>query len=400
MEIIDLANELIANKKYIESTHVIETILIHNPSNNYIRLNLAQIYIKLKENSYRMRAKFHLEYIINSSIEFEDIKEVVSILMFNVYLTHGGNDEATVLLNKFSQFFTGEQISFINTNLKVSTNLLNNKNSSVLPNKASLFDNFDYAFNNYIINQFSKTTKRKLINKKFFTYGSCFAGNVAREMKARGICINSFFVGEEVNTTFSNVNLLKYIFDQNLSNIDYYQKLLLSHDINLIKSNLITSEILIFTLGVAPAFFDNNKNYYPHSPDNLKSILRNNNVKYRFSTVDENIEELMKLKKLLIEFTNIRYVFLTVSPVPLNASLLTSSTIVDDSESKSILRSSAGIVSRTDPDFFIYFPSFEAFRWLPCFNNYSGFGEDDDNTRHANESMVKIVVNGFLKMID
>jgi hypothetical protein len=77
--------------------------------------------------------------------------------------------------------------------------------------------------------------------------------------------------------------------------------------------------------------------------------------------------------------------------VPLNASLLTSSTIVDDSESKSILRSAAGIVSRTDPDFFIYFPSFEAFRWLPCFNNYSGFGEDDDNTRHANESMVKIV---------
>jgi hypothetical protein len=45
---------------------------------------------------------------------------------------------------------------------------------------------------------------------------------------------------------------------------------------------------------------------------------------------------------------------------------------------------------------FTYFPSFEAFRWLPCFQDQSAFGRDDGGLRHANSDIVDQVVAIFM----
>lgn len=107
--------------------------------------------------------------------------------------------------------------------------------------------------------------------------------------------------------------------------------------------------------------------------------------------------ELEATGALLRKHTRVRNVVLTVSPVPLAASLHSSAAAVDDSESKSILRSAAGFVCRRNAELFTYFPSYEAFRWLPCFRDEAAFGADDGSLRHANGDMVDRVVALFIE---
>ena len=210
--------------------------------------------------------------------------------------------------------------------------------------------------------------------------------------------MTDFFIPEEVNTTFSNLNIFNYLFNKKIDFADFYQYLLKKDDEKALAIAARESEVFIYTAGLASAFFDiENKSYIPHSSLNLNSLSSNKNSVHRFSSVDENIIALEKTMELLKEETDFKHLFVTVSPVPLSSSIGDSSAIVADMESKSILRNAVGIFSRLHEDCVTYFPSFEIFRSLPCFMNESAFGIDDGNSRHPNHYYVEQTINAFIK---
>ncbi len=401
-EIINQAQKLIDQNKLSEAAHALEFLLTIEPKDVGARFALAQIYIKLKENNFRAKARDHLEFLI-SITEGESLKGVLKLLIFNVYLTNGPISKAKQILESHGHLFSKDEAEFITLKSEELNHYIDLNNSSsrrsTLPLNISDIEVFDHAVKNYIFNEFTENASKSKKISKFFTFGSCFAGNVAREMKKKGIDVESFWVGEEVNTTFSNINLIKYILNHKTEYTDYYQTLLANTDINLLKNKLKESEAVIFTLGVAPAFFNNTGEYIPHSPSNLKNLLRNKDAEYRMSSVAENLNKLMELKTILQNETSVNKIFLTVSPVPMSASLMSRSTAVDDMESKAILRTVAGEICRKHSDYFTYFPSFEVFRWLPCFRNYSAFGLEDGSVRHVNSDMVASVVSEFINAI-
>lgn len=400
---LEFAQQLIRNNRHLDASHVLEANLLMQESDVVSRLLLAQTYIVLKENHYRARARHHLERIIEDGAPPEIFRIALNFLIKNVYLTNGPSEKAKSLFERYLDYFSDADRQVISGQINTIENYLRigkyQIRSSSPPELLSDVQNNDLALKAYIFKEFNEQVVEKNHEGSYFTFGSCFAGNLARSMRSSGLNVDSFWVGEEVNTTFSNVNLLKFILGKDFGHKEYYESVMAGQDVGRLRSNLISAKNVIYTMGMALSFFEDGAKYTPHHPGNLKTLLRNAKYTYRFSTVDENVGQLEEVGWLLRRHTEVRNIFLTVSPVPLAASLRSLSAAVDDSESKAILRSAAGVICRADPELFTYYPSFEAFRWLPCFQDQSAFGRDDGGLRHANSAVVDEVVSIFLKSV-
>ncbi len=306
---------------------------------------------------------------------------------------------------KFKSQLSQEEFNYINKKLSEINELeisLNHKSNSKIkigrfPDQIDDFKDLKKIIEAQCLN--GSPDLKILNNSKIFTFGSCFARNVGRILREKNFDVNDFFIGEEVNTTFSNLNIIKYILFNNLENHqDYYQNLLQHLDIDKLRKQFKESEIFIYTAGVASAFFNlKNKSYIPYSSSSFKKVINDKDCEYRYSTVDENILSLEETLKLLKEECNFKHLFVTVSPIPLMASVGNNSTVVADMESKSILRNAVGIFSRSNTSNVTYFPSFEIFRSLPCFRDETAFGDDDGSSRHPNYNYVNTTIDCFIK---
>lgn len=403
-EIINKVNFFLNQKSFKEASYLLETVLIMDPKGTvHLNILLAEIYIILKENYYRFRARQLLEAYLDK--ELNPDPKAVKLLIFNVYLSIGPANKASEYSQKFKTQLSEEEFNYINKKLTEINELevsLNHQSKSKiqigrLPDQIDNFQDLQKIIETQCLN--GSPNVKILNNSKIFTFGSCFARNVGRVLKEKYFDVNDFFIGEEVNTTFSNLNIIKYILFNNLENHnDYYQNLLQHISVDKIRQQFKESEIFIYTAGVASAFFNKkNKSYIPHSPANFKKIINNKDYEHRYSTVDENILCLEETLKLLKEECNFKHLFLTISPIPLLASIGNNSTLVADMESKSILRSAVGIFSRSNTSDVTYFPSFEVFRLLPCFRNESAFGLDDGSSRHPNYNYVNTTIDLFIK---
>jgi hypothetical protein len=403
-EIINKINFLLDQKSFKEASYLLETVLIMNPKGGaHLNILLAEVYIILKENYYRFRARQLLEAYLDN--ELNPDPKAVKLLIFNVYLTNGPVDKASEYSQKFKSQLSEEEFNLINkklsevNELEISLNQQSNSKVPIgrFPDQIDEFQNLQKLIEVQCLN--GSPDLKILNNSKIFTFGSCFARNVGRVLKDKYFNVNDFFIGEEVNTTFSNLNIIKYILFNNLENHkDYYQNLLQHINVDKIRQQFKESEIFIYTAGVASAFFNKkNKSYIPHSPANFKKIINNKDYEHRYSTVDENILNLEETLKLLREECNFKHLFVTISPIPLSASIGNNSAVIADMESKSILRNAVGIFSRSNTLDVTYFPSFEVFRFLPCFRNESAFGLDDGSSRHPNYNYISTVIDLFIK---
>lgn len=397
----ELVQQLLNGGRRLDAAHALETLLLVSGDNPANRLVLARIYVVLKENHFRARARRHLEWIVEHDAPPQVLRDAASLLVKNVYLTNGPVEKAASLVGSRPEWFTEPDLVSIRAQIDTMDGYLKlgraDRRRSSPPLEVAEVENTDFALKAFIFKEFKAQAADKDVSGSFFTFGSCFARNVARAMSAAGLAVDSFWVGEEVNTTFSNLNLLRFILGEPTEHGDYYATILQGQDIGRLRASLKSADNVVYTLGVAPAFFAGDGRYIPHHPGNLRALIRDKDAEYRFSTVEENVRELRLMEELLTQHSHARNVFLTVSPVPLAASLLSSSASVDDSESKAILRAAAGIVCRERPERFTYYPSFEAFRWLPCFQDRSAFGADDGSFRHANTHLVENVVSIFLE---
>jgi hypothetical protein len=120
-------------------------------------------------------------------------------------------------------------------------------------------------------------------------------------------------------------------------------------------------------------------------------------LKFRFSSVDENVDYLDEMRLTLASLAPDAILFVTLSPVPLIGVPKHLSVLERDVVSKSILRLS--IEKMRERDNIHYWPSFELVKWLPGhltgIMNYQSFGDPDNNSRHVSRWLVNLIVETF-----
>lgn len=219
-----------------------------------------------------------------------------------------------------------------------------------------------------------------------FTLGSCFAQNLARELRSRNFEVYSSFVAEDVNSPLLNLVFLSELFGK--TNI--------SADLTILKEQLIKSKTIVFTLGVCAHFWDNDANkFVRHDQSNIRTLLRSKSTRYRHLKVDEVVEVLKESFLLLKSNTQMKHMVMTVSPVPAAAWFGHGPIFSADTLSKSTLRVAASVMAEEHEEI-IYLPTFEVFRTLPAFSEESAyFGADDGSSRHPSSQIVSDVVDVF-----
>lgn len=127
-----------------------------------------------------------------------------------------------------------------------------------------------------------------------------------------------------------------------------------------------------------------------------KSIYDANIHKCRISTVEENVDNLVRIVELVNGARPGLPIIVTLSPVPLRATFEPMSCFAADCISKSTLRVAIdGLMRRKFPNV-AYWPSFEIVRWLGGHIPLSMYGEDG-NTRHVNRQTVRLILDSFIK---
>ena len=240
----------------------------------------------------------------------------------------------------------------------------------------------------------------------FMTLGSCFAENLARRLRSAGYTVNSEEIGEEVNSTYANRYLLEWIEhgprDKVTRNMEEFYGAPLRERL---RRYVEESDVFVLTLGLAPCFFEHGTGqfvFYPPQSEAGRTLLHAKQNVMRTTTVAENIRNLeMVLDSLRRLARRPPTIVLTVSPVPLSGTSELHSAVIADCVSKSTLRVACHeVMTLQAAADLIYWPSFEIVRWM---GNHFGphqpnvYGDDDGNTRHVSNWVVKLIIDLFLE---
>jgi hypothetical protein len=270
------------------------------------------------------------------------------------------------------------------------------------------------------------------------TFGSCFAQNIGRALKERGF---NWMIAETAPSGLQEEHARKFnygIFSARTGNIytvsllkqwvgwamggavpdevwsaggRYYdpfrpniepggfesvEELTRSREaaIEAFKTTLTDSKVFVFTLGLTESWFNKTHGYeYPMCPGTVAGefdpdLHKFVNQDYLF--IKKTLTETLKLIREL----NPQLKFLlTVSPVPLTATMSGNHVLVATMESKSVLRAVAGATSRqySSVD---YFPSYEIFNAPPFRGAFF-----DANQRTVNHAGVEHVMDLFFSSL-
>ena len=237
----------------------------------------------------------------------------------------------------------------------------------------------------------------------FLTLGSCFAQNLAQRLRAQGYTAHSEEIGEEVNSTYANRCLLRWLESGPLDDTTRAVDTAFGPAIReRLRRGFAASDVVVLTLGVAANFFGPDGKFAFIQQRSRTSDEALANLTMRTSTVAENVENIEWVIDAIRRLAGPEVtIVLTLSPVPLGGTTEFDSAIVADCLSKSTLRVACheAIAARAD-ERLIYWPSFEIVRWLgPHFGSDvpSVYGADDGNTRHVSTWMIDLIIGLFLE---
>ena len=233
-----------------------------------------------------------------------------------------------------------------------------------------------------------------------FTMGSCFAGRIARELQRLGQNTFHMQLAETVNTTFSNLEFMRWLTGSpDVAQAAYFEGEMRARNSSReqVLDFLKQADFLVYTLGVAPAFFNRQTGAFSaHSTSDFKQFEFLRDHEYRTSSVGENSANLEQILALARNVNPSLKFVLSVSPVPLSATFEQPSAIVADCVSKSTLRVAAAEFMKGKDEGVIYWPSFEIVRWL---GGHIGrvFGTDDGCNHHVGDALVTTIVELFIE---
>lgn len=213
-------------------------------------------------------------------------------------------------------------------------------------------------------------------NTRFFLQGSCFAENLAAELKQSGYPCFYNSIKEAINSPLANMVYLGH---------------LLANRQDPVRQEIEKADVFVLTVGVAPSWFAKSDGKFRFGPD-----LRNIGMfVQRTATVSEATQALLAVFKSIYDINPSIRIVLSLSPVPLASTFEFSSAIVADCISKSVLRAAIHeALIAWEGRKPIYFPSFEIVRWA---GGHAGnaFG-DDGLPRHVSKDYVRQIIRSFL----
>lgn len=160
--------------------------------------------------------------------------------------------------------------------------------------------------------------------------------------------------------------------------------------ISAFKESIVQSKIFVFTLGLTESWIHRTKGYeYPMCPGTVAgefSSEAHEFVNQSYKTIWTNLKSAIRKIR---QINPSMQILLTVSPVPLTATMSGNHVLVATMESKSILRAVAGAMQRELP-FVDYFPSYEIINSTPYRGSFF-----EPNQRSVNHAGVAHVMSTF-----
>jgi hypothetical protein len=276
------------------------------------------------------------------------------------------------------------------------------KRAKPWPDRQQLFEDPRRMIERYLLRGYP-TQKIVRPDTVFMTLGSCFADNLARRLAAAGYEVNSESIGEEVNSTYANRYLLRWVeqgpVDAPTQVIDEIYGPVRRERL---RQSIIASDIFVLTLGVASSFFDRQTGEFAfstvQSATGWQYLVQN--CEMRTTTVAENVANILEILASIERISGrTPKVVMSVSPVSLGGTTEPYSAVIADCLSKSTLRLACQEVITARPGT-IYWPSFEIVRWLGV--HYTRperpvFGAEDGSTRHVSTWLVDLIVGLFVE---
>ena len=277
---------------------------------------------------------------------------------------------------------------------------------------------------------------------KSFTIGSCFARNIAEHLNAKGYNFSVLGQTEDLNSPFSNAELLELCTTQPLVRRTLIAKWLdtfspqeaqqnqtqaenMSEAIETIKHTIAHVDIIVLTLG-------NNLDFFGDVPNQIKEISSDREYSYeiapkvlgfvdtedvgrratfakqltkrgfqlRAGTFTETKSAVLTLLRRLRQLNSHCKFYITLSPVPIDSAIGLNSDQMQgavklDCQSKSQLRCIIDELQNEGVADFVYFPSFEVVRWLAPMVSAPIFGQEDAASRHVSSQILESVFNLF-----
>ncbi|MDP5278771.1 GSCFA domain-containing protein [Sphingomonas sp. DG1-23] len=156
-------------------------------------------------------------------------------------------------------------------------------------------------------------------------------------------------------------------------------------------SRLREASLVILTLGLNEVWFDHLTSRHLNAPPNLASVRRESGrYELRITDVADNLEELEKVRRLILRHNQGARIIVSVSPVPMSETFSGRDIIVANMHSKSTLRVTAEIFAEAHDDV-DYFPSFDMVSMSPRAKAYEA------DCRHVSDATVGRVIRTFLK---
>jgi len=165
---------------------------------------------------------------------------------------------------------------------------------------------------------------------------------------------------------------------------------------NKLKNIISNCNVLVYTMGVSPAFFDRITGDHVIATGDAHAISLIRDCEFRTTTVSENVENLESIIALVREVNPNTHIVLSVSPIPLTATFEMDSAIIADCISKSIMRAATHEVISKGPINVSYWPSFEIVKWIAPHRQRS-FGDDDGSSIHVNFDLLSCIFEQFIK---
>jgi GSCFA family protein len=228
------------------------------------------------------------------------------------------------------------------------------------------------------------------------TFGSCFAANLAKSLKANGLEASNLLIEESVNSPLANRAFLDAIVNGAQSPGFARVREAFGEDFTArARERLERADVVVITLGVAPGMFHVGSDEFAFLVD-YRELLKKKLLYMRTPRVEEIKQALRDVLALVRRLNPAGRVYLTISPVPLMGTIELAHAVIADCVSKTTLRAALHEVLQEDaPAGMYYWPAFEIVRWLGAHASTQVFGEDDQVSRHVSNWVVEMIVGRF-----
>ena len=237
------------------------------------------------------------------------------------------------------------------------------------------------------------------------TLGSCFARELRFFLDRYGLSSSTFWIPSGLNNTFALNDFVSwcvtgketargYRYDR--SNKGEIAEWKPDNEQRVYAKHLAGAGAFVFTLGLAEVWEDTETGqvFWRGVPENVFDEKRH---RFRLSTVEENVENLREIVRLIRSANASVPIIFTLSPVPLRATFRPQSCMTSDCVSKSILRVALDQAMSDETPGVYYFPSFEIVKWLGCSVPFMSFGAEDGLSRHVSRYFVINILKEFVR---